>query len=61
MANLFGGGAKPQPVAPPPSVDEAQVRVDQLKRGRQLRGRAATMLTQGRQQAPTAQQRVTGN
>lgn len=60
MSNLFSK-PKPKPVEAPPSVDEAQVRVDQLRQGRQLRGRAATMLTQGRQQAPTAQRQVTGS
>lgn len=34
----------------PPTIDEAQLRVDQLRRGRTLRGRAATMLTNGRNQ-----------
>lgn len=60
--NLFGGGTPAAaPVQAPPSVDEAQTRVDQLRKGRTLRGRASTMLTQGKQSAPTAQATVTGS
>lgn len=59
--NLFGGGAKPQAPATPPSIDEAQQRVDQLRRGRRLRGRAATMLTQGQGGQAPAPKQSTGN
>lgn len=56
--NLFGG--KPQKPETPPSIDEAQARVDATRRGRSLRGRAATMLTTGKT-APTAKRQTTGN
>lgn len=59
--NLFGGGAKPQEVKAPPSIDESRQRVEQLQRGRQLRGRAATMLSQGQGATQTAQTKVTGS
>ena len=57
--NLFGGKQKePQKL---PSIDEARSRVESLKRGTTMRGRAASMLVQGQQQSPTAQRQVTGN
>ena len=56
--NLFS--KKPEKPETPPSIDEAQARVTAAQRGRALRGRAATMLTQGRT-APTAQRQTTGN
>jgi len=59
--NLFGGGAAPAKVEAPPSIDEAQQRAQEQRRGRQLRGRAATMLTTGRGQTPTGQATVTGS
>lgn len=56
--NLFG--SKPEKPETPPSIDEAQARVTAAQRGRALRGRAATMLTQGRS-TPTATRQTTGN
>lgn len=58
--NLFN---KPKAMKPetPPSIDEAQQRVDQMRRGQRLRGRAATMLTAGKTTAPTAQRQAMGN
>jgi hypothetical protein len=58
--NLFGGGKTPAPT-PLPQIDEARQRVDEQRRGRLLRGRAASMITAGAQQAPTAQRATTGN
>jgi hypothetical protein len=56
--NLF---SKPKAQAPatPPSIDEAQQRVETQRRGRGMRGRAATMLTNGAAQAGARQ--TTGN
>ena len=59
--NLFGGGKKPQEPGKPPSIDEARGRVESLKRGTTMQGRAASMLVQGQQQSPTAKRQVTGN
>ena len=60
--NLFGGGKqKPQEPYKPPSIDEARGRVESLKRGTTMQGRAASMLVQGQQQSPTAKRTVTGN
>lgn len=58
--NLFSKPKIPAPT-PPPTVDDAQVRVNEMRRGAQMRGRAASMLTQGGAAAPTAQRTVTGN
>ncbi len=60
MSSLFGSKAA-QPVATPPSIDQAQENVSSLRRGRALRGRASTMLTQGAQTATTAKRKVTGS
>jgi hypothetical protein len=58
--NLF---SKPKPVQapPPPQLDEARQNVDAMRRTSMLRGRAASMLTQGQVQAPTAQRANLGN
>jgi len=56
--NLFS--KKPQEAAPMPSIDDAQQRVDAMRKGQGLRGRAANMLSTG-VAAPTAQRTVTGN
>lgn len=56
--NLFGK-PKAQKAATPPSIDEAQQRVEGQRRGRGMRGRAATMLTNGQGQAGPSQ--TTGN
>lgn len=45
--NLFSK-PKAQTAATPPSIDEAQQRVEAQRRGRGMRGRASTMLTDGR-------------
>ena len=58
--NLFGGGSTPK-AETPPSIDKARERVGELKRTSALRGRAASMLTQGQVQAPTAKRQITGN
>lgn len=58
--NLFSR-PKVQKPATPPSIDEAQQRIDEMKRGQRLRGRAATMLSQGKTTAPTAQRQTMGN
>jgi len=57
--NLFGGGQK-QEVGRPPSVDEARQRIENLKRGQRMQGRAAAMLTAGKE-SQVAQRDVTGN
>lgn len=61
--NLFGGGKKAAAAEPgqPPSIDQAQSRVEALKRGTTMQGRASAMLVAGQQQSPTAQRQVTGN
>ncbi len=56
--NLFSGIAK-QPSAPPPGIDEARARVDELRRSTKMRRRATGMLAAG--SAPTAARQVTGN
>lgn len=57
---LFGGGQKAQEVGKPPSVDDARQRIENLKRGQRMQGRAAAMLTAGKQ-SQVAQRDVTGN
>lgn len=57
--NLFSR-PKAQKPQTPPGIDEAQARVSASQRTRALRGRAATMLTEGRS-APTARRQTTGN
>ena len=58
MSNLFKPAKAETPAAEMP--DEDQARVESLRRGRLLRGRAATMLADG-QAATTAVRQVTGN
>ena len=59
--NLFGGGqAQQQEVGKPPSIDEARQRIENLKRGQRMQGRASAMLAAGKE-SPTAQRDVTGN
>jgi hypothetical protein len=60
MSNLFGGKPKVE-VGAPPTVDVARGRVEALKRGQTMKGRASAMLVQGQQASPTAQRQVTGN
>lgn len=59
MSNLFGA-AKQQEVGKPPSIDEARQRIENLKRGQRMQGRAAAMLTAGKE-SQIAQREVTGN
>lgn len=58
--NLFSKPKTPKATPAPPTIDEAQQRVGEQARARRMRGRAATMLSQGGQ-APTGQATVTGN
>ena len=63
MAGLFPK-PKIQSVAPPPSppvVDEAQLKVNEARRERQRRGRAATDMVGSETPVSTAARSLTGN
>lgn len=57
--NLFSRQQK-QDVAPMPSIDDAQQRVNDMRKAQGMKGRAANMLSTG-EAATTAQRTVTGN
>lgn len=57
--NLFSKPKAAAAPATPPSIDEAQQRVESQRRSRGMRGRAATMLTNG--QAQSGPRQTTGN
>lgn len=61
MAALFSKPPKPQPQPPAPTVDEAQMRIDQTRRSRRKRGRASTMLVGQEGNVSTAAKALTGN
>lgn len=59
--NLFGSQKADKP-ATPPSIDAARSRVESLRQGQGLRGRAAALLVSGNGTGPmTAKREVTGN
>lgn len=60
LGGIFGGRSSNKETVAPPSIDEAQQRIDAMRRGAALKGRAANMLAQSNA-APTAQRQVTGN
>ena len=51
----------PQPTPPAPTVDDAQMRVDDSRRKRSRRGRAATRVVQEEGVVQTAARALTGN
>lgn len=58
--NLFSS-SKPSKPATPPSIDAARAKIDEMRRGAGLRGRAAAMLVDSKQKPDIAQRQVTGN
>lgn len=60
--NLFSK-PKTQEPATPPSIDEAQMRVESLRRGQKMSSRAAAMLSagQGGMRPSVARRDLTGN
>lgn len=61
MASMFGGKPQQQETPAVPSVDEAQDRINQMRRFRGMRGRASAMLAQSNPGGKTGGAQVTGN
>ena len=62
MGFMMGGGApRPQATPPVPTVDDAQMRIDQARRDRERRGRAATEIVGTESTVTTAAKVLTGN
>lgn len=59
----FGGASvpAPTPTPPAPTVDDAQMRIDEARRRRSRGGRASTQLVQNEGSVSTAARQLTGN